>query len=255
MAQDAAATEELPAVRLGVARALGRLFGSRRQWPEAQRELAAAVAAAEAGGDPDELDESLRDLVLVLVRAGDAVGAKDAIAAAGDAAGDGVPLDGIRAAALCAVAVAEGRPEDALEAGWAAIELLQPESTAYARVLIDLGSSLRQLGLPEAADACELLVSHGESPERLVEEARIRKAVASATAAGDASQARARLTEALSDARRARLGLMVPAIEDRLASLDSGARAPTERSAPSDGTLAIADRIASLGRELVASGS
>jgi tetratricopeptide (TPR) repeat protein len=227
----------LKPARILAALSLGRLYGRRRAWREAVGYLESAVELAEATGDAPTLAASLRELAVTRTRSGDAAAARDAIAAIGTH-GDGRlggRWDGVRAAALCALELADGRPGAALEAGWSALERLAPSDPAHSRALLDLAAACLQLRLREAAEACLLMATQVTT-----------------------SQQRAGLPPSLRTDAEPGVGLWdAGGVEELLNGLELRAETELEAevAAPSVDVRSIAERIASLGRERVPSGS
>ncbi len=286
----------LASARLMAARSLGRVYGARREWTAARERLEAAVADAEAQGDPDTLEETLRELVMVLIEAGDLEAADGAVAMIGqgdEPAADG-NVDGVRAAALCAIALASGQVERALESGWRAIEHLRPGTPSHSRVLLDLATGFRRHGLREAAEACYLMVTRAHPDLGLTSEARIQHALVAAEAGdrpafqlrreelasaqremdrhraaamhialsrgamlvGDLDGARAHLHQASEMAREEGLEDTAADVETLAPTLEERPKAeiPANNPQPSDAVRSIAARIESLSQDLVPSG-
>jgi tetratricopeptide (TPR) repeat protein len=290
-----AETHDLREQRLVALLSLGRVCGARGDPGRARTYLESAVALAEAERDLGVLGDALRELAVTLAGAGDPEGGRSVAAAAGG----GIPkayqdrVDGLRAAAVCALEVAAGRLEAGLQAGWRAVELLSFRDPLVSRVLLDVASAFRRLGLREAAESCYRAVTRSATREELRRAARIEYAVVAAEAGDpaafrerrktlleaaasedghgaatiqiglgrgamlidDLDDARSHLRLALAAARGAGLGDAVPVIEELLSDLERRAdRALRVVVTPAtDGARSIAARFASVGREQVAS--
>jgi hypothetical protein len=136
------------------------------------------------------------------------------------------------AAGLCAVELADGRPEAAVAAGWRALGL-GTTGEDRARALLAMGAAFRSLGLPEAAEACYQIVLRSEA--RPDSEGEARLAVEAARQGG--------LEDPLEEAD------LLASLEDR--AVTALREAP---SAPSEDARSIAREIESMGRQLVAAG-
>jgi hypothetical protein len=230
----------LDTARISALRSLGQLNASRGEWTAARADLEEAMTLCHAGRmtDADALGGILRDLAVAMVRAGDTAAARDTVAAvlADPDGADARRIAGIGAAALCALELAEGRAEAAVEAGWRATEVLAPTDPTRARALLDLAAACRQLRLREAAEACLLMVYQVSSLEE-------------AASASRTPHRSAPLDRVFGPAGTVSL------VEKLLEGPDAGADAdPYDDAATlSKEVRAIADRIASMGRERVPS--
>jgi tetratricopeptide (TPR) repeat protein len=198
------------------------------------------------------------------------------------------------AAARCSLELAEGQTEAALEAGWRAVELLPDSDPLRADVLFDLAAGFRQLRLHAPAEACyrvvldcsdladrrlraelELAITAAEAGDRpafgerghaltdSMDDADPRLAADIHLGLGrasilleDADGARVHLRQALATARRSGLGDAALQAEDLLAGIErlADTELRSAASTPTAGVQAVADRVRSLGRALVASG-
>jgi tetratricopeptide (TPR) repeat protein len=197
-------------------------------------------------------------------------------------------------ASRCSLELAQGRTEAALEAGWRAVELLPDSDPLRADVLFDLAAGFRQLRLHEPAEACyrvvldcsdladrrvraelELAITAAEAGDRpafgerghaladSLDDADARLAADIHLGLGrasilleDADGARVHLRQAMATARRGGLGGAALQAEDLLAGIERLADTDLRSDAgtPTSGVQAVADRVKSLGRTLVASG-
>jgi tetratricopeptide (TPR) repeat protein len=198
------------------------------------------------------------------------------------------------AAARCSLELVEGQTEAALEAGWQAVELLPDSDPLRADVLFDLAAGFRQLRLHEPAEACyrvvldgsdladrrvraelELAITAAEAGDRpafaerghtltgSLDDADPRRAADIHLGLGrasilleDADGARVHLRQAMAAARRSGLGDAALQAEDLLASIErlADTELRSDAGTPTAGVQAVADRVRSLGRTLVASG-
>ncbi len=143
---------ELAAATAGALRRLGLLCAALGRRNEAERHLAAAVAAAGAAEVRGEWARASSAAALLGLTSGDGVGARTTLAEVlkqGRAWADG-EVQSVAAAALSRVALEGGEPESALESAWTALERA-PDPATRAAALHAAGMALRALGLYDAA--------------------------------------------------------------------------------------------------------
>lgn len=279
----------LPARRLRALRSLGWLYGTREHWSEAREQFEAAVAAAEEERDRWSWGEVVSNLAIIEGRAGDAATGRATLARVverGERERDD-RLIAIAAAAECALELAAGRTEAAVEAGWRAVELLRPSDEARTAALLDLAKGFRRLRLRDPAEVCYRVVLRTSSRADHGAQARLGLAVTAAEARdpatfeerrravlesaddGDARMladihvglargamlmedvdgARAHLREAMTTARKGGLGDAALIAEDLLSGLERLADTAlrAETATPSPGVRTIAQRVEALG--------
>lgn len=274
-------------LRVEALHSLGRVYRRRGRWDRAVEYLGQAAALADAGGDLVEWARAMDGIAGARLHAGERDGARsalDEVARRGHEARERHVV-AIAAAGRCALEVATGNPEAALRAGWEAVELLSPGDELRNRVLLNMASSFRRLGLRDAATSCYHIVEQWAPwPEHRVE-AKVESAVLAAEA-GDTDafvSRRNALTStldrsdgalsALVDLGLGRGSLLLDRVEDArehlraaiatardidatdvltraealLDTLERRAAIEIESQAvPSDGTRQIAERVASL---------
>jgi tetratricopeptide (TPR) repeat protein len=287
---------QLPGPRLRALRSLGWLYGKRGSWREATEQFEAAAAAADEKRDGLSWGEAVSGLAIIQGRAGDAAAGRAGLARVverGEREQDD-RLVAIAAAAECALELAAGRAEAAVEAGWRAVELLAPSDEARTAALLDLAEGFRRLRLREPSEACYRLVlrsapwaDHGaraqlgltvsaaeagdpsafderrrslldsmdEGHARLTADIHVGLARA-AMLVDDVDGARAHLREAMTTARKGGLGDAALVAEDLLAGLERLADTAlrAETTTPSPGVRTIAQRVESLGGARLATG-
>lgn len=274
-------------------RCLGRLYGGRGEWDRA-RECLEACAALTLANDPAAWGSALAELAIQRIRSGDTAGAQDVAATVAARATEDDRLEPIAAAIECAIALMQGKTEAGIEAGWRAIDLLPAADEDRNRVLFDLGTAFRGLGLRAAAEACYAIISDSSPASDAAIEAQIEHALTAAEAGDLAAfesrrttllaavhehgpeagamthlglgrgamtveqidDARHHLRDAMSIARSAGLVAVMAEAEDLLSGLER--RVDHEiRSTPPTPTAnirSIAERIESLGKTLAPSG-
>jgi tetratricopeptide (TPR) repeat protein len=193
-AMELADAHGLRAAYLSALRGLEGLYATATRWRGALESLDAVLDEAESAGDGEAWGAAMAAAARVRWRAGDTEEARaliDRVAARARRDGGDPGLAALAANALCDFELAGGRPEAALEAGWRAMELASPERAKRYRILLSLAVAFRQVGLPDASDACYRMVSD-EAPDPTVQtEARVERAVLAAEN-GDADLFRAR---------------------------------------------------------------
>jgi hypothetical protein len=184
---------DLAEQRVKALTSLGHLYAGRAEWGRSQEYLDHAMERAEATGDLVAWARALGGLATLRLLQNDILGAHaqlDRIRERGER--EAAPrLIALADAGTCAVELAAGSPGAAVDAGWRALETLDPSDEDRAPLLMDLASAFRRLGLRPAAEACYRLVtwSSGSSAHRL--EARVQHALAAAEA-GDSTTFRER---------------------------------------------------------------
>jgi tetratricopeptide (TPR) repeat protein len=275
---------------------LAKLYAKRQSWAEAMERFEAAAQAAEDEGDGPAWADAVCGLAVVQARAGDAAAGRSTLARVterGEREQDHRLL-GTAAAATCALELAEGQTEAALQAGWRAVELLPDSEPLRADALFALASGFRQLRLREPAEACYRVVLDSPArPDRGIR-ARLELAVTAAEAGDqaafgersgalmqsldeadarlaadihlglgrgsmlleDGDGARVHLRQAVTRARRGGLGDAALVAEDLLIGLERQADGVPhpEAANPTAAVRTIAERVESLRRTLVPSG-
>ncbi len=153
-------------------RHLGRVQRDRQEWEAATAALKESAALAEDNGNTAEWARSTESLAAVHVRHGD-VGKSRALL---DDVCDGPRTAGnavaraVGQAGRCALELAEGNLEAAVEAGWEAVTALPPHDELRNQVLLNMAAAFRRLGLPSAASSCyEVVVRWAAWPEHRIE--------------------------------------------------------------------------------------
>lgn len=181
------ALELTEAHSLGVLRALalrhlGRVQRARGELRDAIASLEESAAVASDLGDALEWARSMEALAAVYLRSGQADSARLVLEGITEsAAGPDAPrVQAIAAAGLCALELAQGEPEAALEAGWQAAAQLPPQDEARNQVLLNMAAAFRRLGLTGPAEVCYTIVFRWAAwPEHRLE-ARLEHAVVAA---------------------------------------------------------------------------
>lgn len=276
-------------------RCLGRLHAERGEWGQSAECLETAASMADATGHLVAWARALDGLAMLRLVQRDIDGARaviDRIRARGEAENADRVLV-IADAGACAVDVAAGCAEAAVEAGWRVVDALDPSDEDRNRTFLDLASAFRSMGMRAAAEACYQMVARSSGTRDHRTTARVQHALAAAEA-GDTGafrkrrdsllsaldvndhriaatihlglgrgammidnveDARTHLRQAMGIARAGGLGDAAVVAEDLLSGLEH--RADTEMrqdsSAPSAGVRTIADRIESLSRDLIVS--
>jgi tetratricopeptide (TPR) repeat protein len=204
-AMELADAHGLRAAHLSALRGLGQLYATGTRWRGALESLDAVLDGAELAGDREAWGAAMAAAARVRWRAGDTEEARaliDRVAARARRDGGDPGLAALAAKALCDFELAGGRPDAALEAGWRAMELGPPDRGERHRVLLSLAAAFRQVGLPDAADACYRMVSDDAPDPTVQTEARVERAVLAAEV-GDADLFRARRLAVLEEGDQA----------------------------------------------------
>lgn len=169
-------------LRVVALRHLGRVQRERSEWAEAATSLQASALLADSLNAPLEWARSMEGLAAVHQRSGEIQQARsllDSISGSDHASGHD-QVRAIAAAGLCALELAQGDPEAALDAGWTAVTLLPADDEARNGVLLNMGAAFRRLGLLSAAASCyEIVVEWAAWPEHRIE-ARLERALVAA---------------------------------------------------------------------------
>jgi tetratricopeptide (TPR) repeat protein len=193
-AMELAEAHGLGAARLSALRGLEGLYATETRWHGALELLDAVLDNAESAGDGEAWGAAMAAAARVRWRAGATEEARaliDRVAARARTDGGDPGLGVLAATALCDFELAGGRPDAALEAGWRALELGPRDRGERHRVLLSLAAAFRQVGLPDAADACYRMVSDDAPDPTVQTEAQVERAVLAAEN-GDADLFRAR---------------------------------------------------------------
>lgn len=184
--------------RVVALRHLGRVQRERGEWDAAIASLEASASLAEARGDLLEWARSQEAVAAVRLRTGDVGGARALLVRISERArGESdQAVRAVAAAGRCALELAEGKAEAALEAGWLAATILPPEDETRNPVLLNMAAAFRHLGLGSAAASCyEIVTRWAAWPEHRIE-ARLEHALVAAEA-GDAERFEHRRTAVL----------------------------------------------------------
>ncbi len=276
--------------------ALRRIATIQRRRGDADSALATlgrAAALAERVGDLVEWARALDGVAAVALRLGDVERAREALDRI-DERGRSARHERVRAVAAagrCALEIAVGSPEAAVEAGWQAIDRLGPDDEDRNGVLLNMGAGFRRLRLFPAAVSCYRIIERWSAwPEHRIEAQVESAAVAAemgdteafrrneaavvasldradpgtaglaalglgraAMVMGETGPARDHLRHAIAVARDADDASVLTRAEELLSALERDVEAETmvAPATPSDGSRNIARRVEELSRELV----
>lgn len=287
-------THALTPQRIRALRSLARVFRDRGDWDAAVSKLAAATAIADAAGDALAWARTMSDLATLRHRQGDLDEARSVLqrmAERGARERDD-RLIARAAAGRCALELADGSPERAVEEGWNAVRLMPAADEDRNPVLLNLAAALRSVGLAEAAASAYGVVARWSAWPEHRTEAEVERAVVAAEAGdadavatirssllesldradprltamvelglgrasmliGDVDEARTRLRSAIATARDADLSDMLQRAEELLEELESPRPLKVTVHPPSDAVRSVATRVVELGQRLVSTG-
>ena len=289
-ALELARSDGLKPQEMAALRQLGRVLRNRGEHERAIERLEEAAALAEKVGDDVQWARARDGIAAVAADRGDADEAREILAAIrdrGDAAGRG-EVRAVADAGLCALELAAGNTDAALEAGWNAVTGFPADVEDRNGVLLNLATAFRRIGLLPAAESCyrivrtrstwpehrfeaeaELAVVAAETGnvdafrERRVEmlsrdlkdahlAALVQLALGrGAVLIGDNDDARHHLRTAISTARDAGLDSILVRAEELLETLESGRPPAHGTGRPTAGSRRVAEQVQALGQELV----
>lgn len=163
---------EIPDLVVVALRLLGRVHRKREEWDIATARLQESALLAASRGSDTEWARGMEELAAVEFRRGDpaaALATLDEIEARPPTDGRRRP-QAIAAAGRCAISLAQGDAEAALEAGWSAIQHLDPDDESRNNVLLNMGAAFRRLELHDGARSCYDIVRKWAAwPEHRIE--------------------------------------------------------------------------------------
>lgn len=174
----------LASLRILALRHLGRVQRERGEWSAAVTSLEESASVAEEVGDLVEWARSMEALAAVHLRSGEVGSARLTLQRIGERSHgpEGGLVRSIAAAGLCALELARGETDAALDAGWKAATGLPPDDETRNQVLLNMAAAFRRLGLGAPADACYAIVLGWAAwPEHRLE-ARLERALVAAEA-------------------------------------------------------------------------
>lgn len=177
---DLARSQQLSHLAVVALRLIGRVLRDRQEFDQAVAAMEESAALADALDAPVDRARSLEALAAVHLRRGRPDEARATLnRITTGAAGESGEAAAIAAAGLCALELASGRPDAALEAGWNAIKSLPARDEVRNGVLLNMGAAFRRLGLHEAAASAYAIVMRWAAwPEHRIEAALEHAAVA-----------------------------------------------------------------------------
>lgn len=170
---------DLTEQRLLALRHLGRVLRDRGETGQALALLEEASRVADRRELIEDWARAVDLMASVHSRSGDNDTARrllDTISERGESSGSDV-VRAIAAAGRCAVEFSANEPNAALEAGWDAIERLEVSDEDRNRVLLNMASAFRRLGLWDAAESCYSIVERWSTWPEHRAEARVEHAV------------------------------------------------------------------------------
>ena len=188
-ATELAAANSLPVEQAVALRHLGRVQRERGEWQDAELSLRESASLAHQKGEAVEWARSMEALAAVHLRSGEIGAARRALhqIAGSELAETTDSVRAIAAAGECALELAEGNSDAALEAGWAAITQLDAQDEARNGVLLNMAAAFRRLGLGTAAESCyEVVARWAAWPEHRIE-ALLEHALVAAECGDDAA--------------------------------------------------------------------
>lgn len=200
---EVARKHELPQQQVRALRRLARVLRARQDWDGAMGRGREAATLADATADLFQWALATDGMAAVCATRGDRPGARgllEAIARRGED-GDNDQVRAIAAAGTCALELRARRPEAALNAGSAALDLIEAGDPHRNRLLLDMASAFRHLGLWEAAEGCYRVVSGRATWVEHRAEAEAERAIMAAERGDPAGfrQRRGKILDLLSD--------------------------------------------------------
>ncbi len=172
--------------RLRALRRIATVLRNRGEVEAAVSNLERAADFAESHGELVEWARAMDAMAVIRLRQGDAGGAGEILGRVDERgrASRNERVRAVAAAGRCALEIAAGSPEAAVEAGWEAIDRMEPDDEERNRVLLNMGAAFRRLGLQPAAASCYVIIERWAAwPEHRIE-AKVESA-ALAAEAGD----------------------------------------------------------------------